>query len=149
MRCKIDASLGWHAACTTAREEDLMFFAEIITALVIGLVFSLLFSLLFREREGAPGFILAFMLFFLFAWSGGLWLQPWGPALFGVYWLPSAVVTLLIFLLIASFAQRAPRTRREAREQIEARRTVLAAFGFIFWIVVAALAVSVVIGYLV
>ena len=126
-----------------------MFLAEIITALVIGLVFSLLFSLLFREREGVPGFVLAFMLFFLFAWSGGLWLEPWGPALLGVYWFPSAVVTLLIFLLIASFAQRTPRTRREARDQIEAGRTAVAAFGFIFWIVVAALVVSVLVGYLV
>lgn len=126
-----------------------MLLAQVLTALVIGLVFSLLFGLLFREREGAPSFLLVFVLFFFFAWAGGLWLVPWGPVMFGVYWLPSAAVTLLIFLLIASFVPRTPRTRREAREQIEVKQTAVVAFSFIFWIVIGALGASILIGYLV
>ena len=71
----------------------------------------------------------------------------WDPALFGVYWLPGTVVTLLIFLLIASSTQRTPRTRREARAPLNVRQTAVAAFGFLLWIVVAGLVVTVVLAH--
>jgi hypothetical protein len=130
-------------------KEESMFLLEILTALVIGAMFTLLFGALFGRRDGMPGFLLVFGLFFLFAWSGGLWLRPWGPPLWGVYWLPSIVVTLLIFLVFGSFSQRAPRSRREAREQVAASQAATTAVGVLFWVLLFALVISIVVAYLV
>lgn len=125
-----------------------MILAEVLTALVIGGLFALLFSIVFRATRGFLGFVSVFLLFFLVAWASGLWIRPWGPPLFGVYWLPSIIVTLLLFLLFGAMLPRTPRTRQEAREQIEVKQTAMAAFGFLFWVVLAGLVASVIVGYL-
>jgi hypothetical protein len=121
--------------------------AAFVISLAIGFLFAIAFTIIFRRRESAPGFLLAFLLFFFVAWAGVLWLRPLGPPLFGVYLLPGLVVTLLSFLLVPSFAQRTPRTKREAREQIEARETAEATIGFLFWFLVVGLAVAVIIAH--
>ena len=126
-----------------------MVFAEIVLALLLGVLFALLFGALFGSREGIPGFVMLFLVFFLFAWAGGLWLGPLGPAIIGVYWLPGLVVTLLIFLLIGALAYHRPVSTREARAEIEARRATERVFGILIWILIGALIVAILVAYLV
>jgi hypothetical protein len=126
-----------------------MFFADVIFAIALGVLFALLFGSLFGSSERVPGFLMLFLVFFLFAWAGGLWIGPLGPAIVGVYWLPGFVVTLLIFLLIGGISYHRPTSTRETEAEIEARRTTAAAFGILIWILIAALVVAVIVAYLV
>ena len=124
-----------------------MFLYELVSALVIAFLFAVLFSVLFRGREAAPGFLFAFILFFLFAWAGGLWLGPFGPAVFGVYWLPGIILVVLVFLLLGIFVDPAPRTKQEARAELETRQAIGTLFGVFFWLLIAGLVVAIILGY--
>lgn len=124
-----------------------MFIYELVSALVIAFLFAVLFSVLFRSRETAPGFTFAFILFFLFAWAGGLWLGPFGPPLLGVYWLPGIVLVILIFLLLGIFVDRAPQTKQEAKAELETRQAIGTLFGVFFWLLIVGLVVAIVLGY--
>lgn len=124
-----------------------MFLYELVSALVIAFLFALLFSVLFRRQDTSPGFTFAFVLFFLFAWAGGLWLAPLGPAIFGVYWLPGALLVLLIFLLLGVLVDREPRTRREAQTELEIRQAIGTLFGVFLWLLIVGLVIAIVLGY--
>ena len=126
-----------------------MIWATILFAFVLGLLLALLFGALFGDRERIPGFVVVFLLFFLFAWAGSLWIGPYGPAILGVYWLPGLVVTLLIFLLIGAIAERSPRHYREVQAEIEAKQETEKYLGMAFWVLIAALVVAIIIAYLV
>ena len=127
-----------------------MFIGTLLVALVLGLAFAALYGTVFGAREGAPGYLVVFVLLFLFAWAGSLWLAPFGPAILGVYWLPGLVVTLLIFLLLAALAEhRPPRTQREARAEIEARQETETALGIFFWVLIGGLVAAIVIALVV
>lgn len=127
-----------------------MLLGDILVALLFALLFAGLFGALFGAREGVPSFLFVVVLLFFFAWAGALYLGPLGPALFGVYWLPGLVVTLLIFLLLAAFAQaRPPRSTREAKAEIEARQEAQTAFGVLFWVLIGALLVAILVAYLI
>lgn len=122
---------------------------DVLIALVLGVLFALLFGALFNGRDGAPGFLFVFLLFFLFAWAGGAWIGPLGPALFGVYWLPGLIVTLLVFLLIGALASsRPPQTTREAKAELEAAQATQTALGVFFWVLIVGLIVAVVLSYI-
>jgi len=126
-----------------------MIFADVLLALVFGVLFALLFGALFNGRDGAPGFLFVFLLFFFFAWAGGIWVGPFGPPLFGLYWLPGLIVTLLIFLLIAALASsRPPKSTAEAKAEIEARQTTETVLGLFFWVLIVGLIVAIVLAYI-
>jgi hypothetical protein len=127
-----------------------MFIGDLLIALVFAVVFAALFGALYGGRSGVPGFALVFVLLFLFAWAAAAWIGPTGPAVFGVYWLPGLVVTLLIFLLLAAFAERRPpRSTREARIEIEARNEIERVFGVLIWAVIGGLVVAILLAYLI
>ncbi|MFP4378495.1 MAG: hypothetical protein ACLFP4_15735 [Spirochaetales bacterium] len=127
-----------------------MFFGDVIVAILLGVLFAVLFGVSFGRTSGAPGFFFVFLLLFLFAWAGGLWLEPFGPALLGIYWLPGLIVTVLIFLLLAALAtSRPPETTAEAKAELEARQTTAAALGIFFWVLIIGLVVSILVAYLV
>ncbi|MFP4114140.1 MAG: hypothetical protein ACOC2Y_04925 [Spirochaetota bacterium] len=127
-----------------------MFIGDVLVALLVAVLLAALFGGLFGRRQGAPGFAIVFLLFFLFAWAGGLWIEPYGPPVFGVYWLPGLVVTLLIFLLLAALAERRPpKSTREVKAEIEARQEAVTALGVLFWVLIGGLIVAIVIAYLV
>ena len=127
-----------------------MLIGNILIALLFAVLFAALFGALFGGREGVPGFLVVFLLLFLFAWAASLWLGPLGPAILGVYWLPGLVVTLLIFLLLAALAERRPpRSTREVKAEIEARDETAFAFGILLWVLIGGLILAIVIAYLV
>lgn len=127
-----------------------MLLGQILLALVSAAVFTALFGALFGYRDRMPGLVIVFVLLFLFTWAGAAWIAPIGPAIVGVYWLPGVVITLLIFLLLAAFAQsRPPRTTREAKAELEAVETAARFFGIAIWILIGALVLAIIVAYLV
>ena len=100
----------------------------IITDLAIALIFTLLIGLFFLGcRRCGPwqGLGWFFMLLFLFTWAGGVWTGPYGPVLWGYYWLPFFIVGIVFALLLAAAVVPGPRAtgrKRSSRRRPRPRR---------------------------
>jgi len=125
-----------------------MILAHFLTALVIALLLGIIFTA-FGWRGPWEAIWVFLLILFLFTWVGGVWSAPYGPPLWGVYWLPFLFFGFLLILLVAAAAPvRKPRTRREAIEQVEAEETTFAAFNIFFWLLLLGLVVALLIRYL-
>jgi hypothetical protein len=129
-----------------------MFVVDLLLALLMALIFTMVFAIGFR-RSGPWSSVLAFfMVIFLAAWAGGLWISPAGPVFLGIYWLPVVLVAFLVGLLLAAVSPRRPRhvkTISEAREEAEERRAVERAFNSFFWVLLIGFGFLIVLGYVV
>lgn len=82
---------------------------EIIAALVFAILIGLLFSLVFRIK-GPWGRLWSFILvLFLIIWASELWIEPLGPTLYDIAWLPLLIVGMASALLLAAVSPRLPR----------------------------------------
>lgn len=125
-----------------------MFFWDLLVAIVVGFFLAVIFSFVFRRTGPWAGFLSFFLIVFLAAWAGGVWITPIGPAVFGVYWFPFLFVGLLFaFLLAAAIPSRPPRSIKEAEKQIEQRETVETVFDVFFWFFIGLLIIGIVTGY--
>lgn len=129
---------------------QIMVFPDVLFAFVIGLLFTAIFALGFNRRGPWASIPVFFLLVFLAAWVGGAWAAPAGPALWGVYWLPFAVMGLLIALILAAAAP-APRstvaiedTAAERREERKAET----AFEIFFWVLLMTMIIAILIRYM-
>lgn len=126
---------------------------EMFLALIIALFFSvLLVTVGGLERPGrtggGPAVFFFFVLLFVLTWTGGVWMIPFGPTIWEVYWFPFLIVGFAVALLIAALIpRRRPRTPREvqeaAREQVEAE----GAISMFFWVLIAFVALSLILHY--
>jgi hypothetical protein len=124
--------------------EDYMFFIDFVIALIMAIVLSSVFILGFRRYGPWKGFLPFFLIIFLAAWAGGLWLYPFGPALWGSFWLSFLVVGLIFSILLAAFIpSRRPRTRIEAIQEEQKEATVEKALSGFFWILIFLLSVAI------
>lgn len=134
-----------------------MILLDLLFVFIVALLLSLLFvpfTGVARPRDGgsAVGAILFFVLILFFAtWAGGVWITPFGPPIWGVYWLPFVIVGLFVALLLAAVAGptsggyvRPASEPERAEAEASAART---AFGLLFWLLLASLAVVVIAGY--
>ena len=130
-----------------------MFFAEFILAFFIALLLSLALGLgLGWERPGARAgigsVVFLFVILFLITWAVGSWARPFGPAIWGVYWVPFLIGGILIALLLAAVVPPGkPRNRREAIEKAEMQTGAEAVLGAFFWVMVVVVAVAVIARY--
>ncbi|MFP4395970.1 MAG: hypothetical protein ACLFTI_11970 [Anaerolineales bacterium] len=137
-----------------------MFFAEFVFALAIALLLTGFFFVAFRYRGPWDVWWLFLVVIFLAAWAGGLWIEPIGPPLFEIYWLPFLLVGLLFALILAAAvpprpprlpgrprAPRTPRTRRAATPTTPAEEETALAVGLFFWLMLVSLMVVILIGY--
>jgi hypothetical protein len=76
---------------------------HLAVALVITLVIGLVFITGLRRSGPFPGVIGFLLLILLVAWSGGIWMTPFGPELWGVAFIPFALAGLLAALILAAF----------------------------------------------
>jgi hypothetical protein len=76
---------------------------HLVMALVITLVIGLVFITGLRRSGPFPGVIGFLLLILLVAWSGGIWMTPFGPELWGVAFIPFALAGLLAALILAAF----------------------------------------------
>ncbi len=81
---------------------------------------------------------------FLLTWAGGVWLEPFGPPIGKVYWLPFTLIAILVAILLAAVLP--PRVHTHA-QVVEREHEVEVGLGVFFWTLVAALAAIVVLGY--
>jgi len=89
-------------------------FAFIFFALFLALFFSvLLVGVLGWRRPGhfEPGASISFLflIFFFGLWAAAVWLQPVGPVLWGVAWMPILFAGLILGLIVLAATPRRPR----------------------------------------
>lgn len=126
---------------------------QFVFSLVIALSVSLIVSL-FLRRQVVPrvGFFFFFLMLFLLILAGGLWIRPFGPTFYGVFWLPLVIVGLFAGLfLYHSTPDRLPRNRREKvqRMQKQEERRQLEQLTYVtldifFWIIIILLIISII-----
>jgi len=146
---------GYHEGCRIISKEVLMiFFIHFVLAFFTALILTMIF--VGGLRRGGPwaSFLAFFIVTFLASWAGGLWMQPLGAALWGVYWLPFLLVGLIFALVIAAVSTPSKPERSTVKlvqePEIEETRakSALTAFGLFFYIVVIALAVAIMVRYI-
>lgn len=127
-----------------------MIIAELLIALGIGLVVVFFFSLVLGRRGpwvrsgGLGGLLWFFLVIFLGAWAVGVWVDPLGPALWGVTWLPFFFGALVFALLLAALSDPPGRSATATGPEAEAN----VALGLFFWFLLLALVVAILFGSL-
>ena len=133
-----------------------MFVFELILALVMAGFWSLIFRLIMKRRGYQKGLIWLFLLLFLGTWAGGVWLSPFGPSFYGVYWIPFIVIGVLLALIFAStLPLRVPKSRHETIEMLEniEVKKELQTYTYIslnvaFWIIIMLLLFSIILRHI-
>lgn len=125
-----------------------MILGDILLALILGFLFAALFGAFGRNKRDMPGIVPVFILFFLFAWAGGLWLRPIGPPVFGLYWVPGLILVVLIFLLLAAIIRGPTRTPADVEEKVAVENATAAVIGITFWFLIGLLLLAILAGYL-
>ena len=131
-----------------------MFFIDLMIVFGIAVILSLLLAGPFAWRRPGQGVFwgnvfFLFLVFFFISWAGGVWLPPFGPVLWGAYWMPFVLTAVIVgLLLLALVPARRPRTRREAiiqqaKEETAARTTL----DFFLWILVLGLLIAIIVRY--
>lgn len=139
-----------------------MFGVELLFALVIALFLSLILVAAIGWRHPArggsgPAVFFLFLIIFLVAWAGGAWMEPFGPVLWGGYWLPFLLIGLFVALILAAVTPGEPRRRRAAsglpsemeraaRQEETAAGAVL--FGVFFWVLLIVALIAIAAAYL-
>ena len=134
-----------------------MILLHLLFAAVVAVLLTLAFAGACRRCGPWENALWFFIIVLLVAWVGGVWIEPVGPPLWGVYWIPFLGMGLLIALLLAAAtpAPRPPKRLPEAREQMEAEAeapaaiTTALALGWFFWALLVALLVAILVHYLV
>lgn len=112
---------------------DILFIAVLTLVLVILLVPIAGYR---TRRHGASigvTMLFFFLILFPLIWVSSAWVTPYGPALFGVSWVPMLVAGLLLALLVAAVA---PHHRQIASREEASGETATAAitlFGVVFF----------------
>jgi hypothetical protein len=126
-----------------------MIFWDIVFAIGIALVFTVIFAGFFRRRGPWSNFFIFLAVIFLAAWTGGVWLAPIGPSLYGVYWIPFVLFGFIFALILAAAVPASPPRRRKAGSQEKEVVPTVASYDLFFVFLFIVLAAAIVVGYLV
>jgi len=85
-----------------------------------------------------------------------VWVKPFGPPLWGIYWLPFLFSGLIVALLFAvSAPQQPPRSRRETLKMLDRirrdeglKKATYITLSFFFWVLLFVLIAAIIIRYL-
>lgn len=109
--------------------------------LLVVLVLALLVALTVSALVGRPGpwgrFWALWLVLFLGAWALGVWIEPFGPALWGVTWLPFFLVLVVLALLLAAVPVGVGRSAQQPDEPKREAAVETLALGFVFWLLLA------------
>jgi hypothetical protein len=122
---------------------------EALFALVMALLFTLIFTMGFQRRGPWSSIVVFFLVVFLAAWAGSLWISPAGPAFVGIFWVPIVAVAFIFAVLLSTLLPRRPPTQHvetisQVKQEEKARERIYDAF---FWMLVIGLAVIILLGY--
>jgi hypothetical protein len=141
-----------------------MVYTGIFAALLVALLFTLVFSASYRKRGSWGALLIFFLIIFLASWAGQLWINPIGPMVYGVSWVPLIFVGLVFaFLLMAASPPQPPKRKGTTggigasgisasnapadSESTEEEEVAALAVGVFFWILLIVLFVAIVLGY--
>lgn len=130
-----------------------MGFTEIVLIFVVAFLLALLLvgALGWRgvgDEALWPAVTFILLILFPALWVAHLWLQPAGPELIGVYWLPLLVVGVIVILMLA--ATRPPRPRAPVIEvggEPPPPSATETAYGMFFWLLLILLVIAIIAGY--
>jgi hypothetical protein len=133
-----------------------MFIYDAIAALIVAVSVSALFVLFTKRRGRRTGLIWLFLIVFLATWSGGVWIKPIGPSLWGIHWLGFFLVGIMVGLIMAVFSyQKPPMGRHETLAMLERmeererlREATYITLSLFVWVLLIALIVAVILRYL-
>lgn len=126
-----------------------MFADDILFALVMAFIFTMVFAVGLQRPGPWSSVLTFFLIIFLVAWAGSLWINPAGPVLFGVFWLPLILVSFVAVVLLATATPKRP-SRVETISQVkEDEQVVRRVFDLMFWTVLIAFAIIILLGYVV
>lgn len=126
-----------------------MLFADLVVAVMVALLIGCVFAALGRPGPW-PGLVWFFLLLVTFTWAGGVWLGPYGPPLWGIYWAPFVTFALLGALLVAATSppRRRPTPEPDLSPEGHAAGAAAAiAIDAFFWLVLIALLVAILLHY--
>lgn len=123
-----------------------MFIVEVTLALILALLVALFFGPVLGRRGPWGSIFLVFLVVFLGALAAALWVEPTGPEVMGISWIPMFFVALLLALLLASSTPAGEVTERPDAAEEEQRTRQLAALGIFFWGLLLSLAAVVALG---
>jgi amino acid permease len=129
-----------------------MVFVEALFALAVSLFLTVVFAVIGRQARTPARVIVFFLVVFLGAWAGGIWITPVGPSILGVYWLSFFAAGLLFALVleaVAAFSVRPAETPSgHIQEDKKAEREIESALGAFFWVLLVMFVSAIVLGYL-
>ena len=135
-----------------------MFWIDLTVAVLIAVVFSVFLVTVVRWRKPGKGGIwstLSFLFIFLFLviWAGGIWLIPFGPKFFNIYWFPFIVSAITVSLIIVTLIppQQNKNTtvklvRTEDKKKMKTPNSEFA-LGIFFWFLILALLAVIILRY--
>jgi hypothetical protein len=130
------------------QESSGMSVVSILFALAMGLIFTAIFAVALRRPGPWSSIVAFFLVIFLAAWAGSLWISPVGPALIGVFWVPLVLVAFIVAALLAVASPRRPprvETISQVKQEEQARRR---AVDVLFWALIASFIVIIGLGYI-
>ncbi len=126
-----------------------MFLAELLFALLMAFLFTLIFAIGLRKTGPWASMWVFFLVVFLAAWAGGLWISPFGPAFLGIYWVPILFFSFIFAILLASATPpRRPEPKVETISEVKEEEAAEKAFNALFWILLVTLVAVILLGYL-
>jgi len=127
-----------------------MFLAEMLFALCMAMLFTLIFAIGLRRMGPWANVWIFFLIIFLAAWAGSLWISPAGPVFIGIAWLPILFISFLLAILLASFnPPQQPEPKVETISEVKDKEAAVRAFDAFFWILLISLVVIILLGYVV
>ena len=129
-----------------------MIIVESLFALAVALFLTVVFAVIGRRAKSRLWVIVFFLLVFLSAWAGGIWLNPLGPSILGVFWLSYFVVGLIFALAleaVAAFHSGSVRPgSTEIRMDEKEGREMKSMLSIFFWVLLLTFIVAIVLGYI-
>jgi hypothetical protein len=93
---------------------------EFLIALVVAMLLTVAFAAMFDATGPWSGFWAFFVVTLLVAWAAGVWVRPFGPPLWGIYWAPYLTFGLIAALIVAAATPR----RRPRAGPVPRRRPI-------------------------
>jgi tetrahydromethanopterin S-methyltransferase subunit E len=115
----------------------------VLFAFLLTVLFTVVFTLGFLRRGVWSSALAFFVIVFLSAWAASLWLGAIGPIIFGMYWVPTVFVALVVAALLAWRHVQRERQRDGPAAEARQERAHELAFNLVFW-----LTALIILGYL-
>lgn len=129
-----------------------MVFVEALFALAVALFLTVVFAVIGRQGRRPARVIVFFVVVFLGAWAGGIWITPVGPSILGVYWVSFFAAGLLFALVleaVAAFSTRPAEPQSgHIQEDKKEEREIESVLGAFFWVLLAMFVAAIILGYI-